>query len=113
MALWPAAFPQTPERTGYSDDEADNVIRSQMGYGPAKLRVRTTAILDNIVAVFTIDATQKAIYQTFYTTNKSIQFDWDDLLGDGLQAYRFLSPPVYREFTCDVWRMQVQLERMP
>ena len=110
MATFPFGVPQ---RAGYSDVEVDNVIRSQMGYGPAKTRVRTTATTDNVTAVFTTDDAGKAIMQAFYLANKAIAFDWDDTLGDGTQSYRFLSPPLYQEATCDVWRLQVQLERLP
>jgi hypothetical protein len=114
MADWPVApFPQTPQRAGYDDTEVNNVIRSTMGYGPAKLRQRTTAVLDNIVSVFTLTDADKAVFDTFYTTNKAIRFDWDDTLGDGVQAYRFLGPPRYQEVTCNLWRLQVQLERLP
>jgi hypothetical protein len=109
-----ATFPfTTPQRGGYNDAEVGNVLRSNMGYGPAKLRVRTAAVLDNVVAVFTTDDVGYVTMKAFYTDNKSIQFDWDNTLGNGVQQYRFISPPQYQEATCDVWRIQVQLERMP
>ena len=114
MSTWPIApFPQTPERNGYADDESNSVIRSPVGYGPAKVRERTTAVLDNIVAQFTLTDAQKATYEQFYADNKTLRFDWDDTLGGGTLEYRFRAPPRYQEVTCDVWKMQVQLERLP
>jgi hypothetical protein len=114
MATWPAApFPQTPERAGYSDSVVDNVLRSSMGYGPAKLRALTTATLDKVSAVFTTDDAGYVVMLQFYATNKAIAFDWDNTLGGGVQSYRFLAVPLYQEVTCDVWRVQVQLERLP
>jgi hypothetical protein len=110
MATFPFGVPQ---RSGYQDREVSNVLRSPMGYGPAKLRQRTTAVLDNVVATFTTDDAGYATMQQFYTDNKTLEFDWDDTLGGGVQVYRFLAPPQYQEVTCDVWRLQVQLERMP
>jgi hypothetical protein len=114
MATWPTApFPQTPQRAGYEESEVDSVLRSNMGYGPAKLRQRTTAVLYNSTQVFTITGADKVIFETFYSNNKSISFDWDNTLGLGTQSYRFISPPRYQEVTCNVWRMQAQLERLP
>ena len=114
MPDWPIApFPQVPERAGYSEDEVDNVIRSQMGYGPAKLRQRTTAVLNNSTQVFTLTDADKATFEAFYATNKSIAFNWNNTLGLGTQSYRFLAPPRYQEITCDQWKLQVQLERLP
>ena len=113
MSDWPTLFPQTPLRSGYTDSEVDTVIRSPMGHGPAKIRPLTQVPLYNSVQTFTITDAEKATFETFYADNKALRFNWDNTLGDGVQEYRFLSPPQYQEVTCDLWRMQVQLERMP
>lgn len=113
MATWPAdPFPQVPERNGYTDNEVDTVIRSPMGYGPAKIRPRVQVPIDNTMQTFTLTGAQKTEFETFYKANLALRFDWDNTI-DGSGVYRFLAPPMYQEVTCDVWKMQCKLERLP
>ena len=102
----------TPERAGYNETEKNSVIRTPMGYGPDKIRERTKAVLYNSVQNFTITGTEKTTLDAFYKDNKTVRFDWDNGIV-GLQDYRFRAPPNYQSVSCDLWRVQLQLERLP
>ena len=109
--LWPGTLPQVSNRRGYAEGERDTVIRSQVGYGPAKLRSRTTAqMYDGSRAFFMTDA-QKATLETFYRDNKSVSWEWDE--GSGQRSYRFAGPPAYAEIKCDKWSVTMSIEVMP
>lgn len=110
MATFP--IPATESlRAGFSERERDNVLRSPMGYGPAKLRERTTAVLRDGTRAFYLSAADKAVVDQFYTDNKALQWDWDE--GAGSRNYRFLSPPAAQEISCDLWSVAIQIEVMP
>lgn len=114
MATWPAApFPQAPEPAGYSNVEADNVIRSPMGYGPAKLRQRTSQAIRNVKMSFFLDATDTATLDAFYITTLSRvdSFTWIDHRDNSAATYRFVSPPAYTPFgSASYWDIQLDLE---
>ena len=111
MTDWPVTLPQVPLRAGYSRVERNTVITSQVGYGPAKLRNRTTSVMYDLVCPFQIDGTQKATLETFYEDNRTLPWDW--AWPDTSVSYRFKSPPIFKEITCDVWAVQLQLEQLP
>ena len=111
MATWPVTLPQIPLRAGQAEQERDNVLRSAMGYGPAKLRRRTTVRMSDVIDPFILSSAQKATLETFYDDNAAIPWDWDD--GNGLRSFRFKAPPAFRELSCDVWAANIQIEVMP
>ena len=111
MSDWPVGLPQVPLRAGYSRMERNTVIRSNMGYGPAKVRNRViTEMHDNVVR-FQIDDAQKATLETFYSDNKALEWGW--AYPGALVNYRFLSPPAYSEVQCDIWFVTMNVEQMP
>ena len=98
-------------RAGWSERERDNVIRSPMGYGPAKLRERTTAVMNDGTRAFYLTTAEKDTLLAFYATEKALIWDWDE--GGGSRNYRFLSPPAAQEISCDLWSVSIQVEVMP
>lgn len=111
MADWPATLPQVSTRAGHSERERDNVLRSPMGYGSAKLRERTTAVIRDGTRGFFMTDAQKATLDQFYTDNKALTWTWDE--GAGVRNYRFLSPPATQEVNCDLWSVAIQVEIIP
>lgn len=111
MADWPPTLPQVSTRAGHSERERDNVLRSPVGYGPAKLRERTTAVLRDGTRGFFMDDAQKSTFDQFYADNKTLEWQWDE--GDGQRNYRFLSPPAIQEINCGLWSVAIQVEVMP
>lgn len=110
MATFP--IPATDsQRAGWSERERDNVLRSPMDYGPAKLRERTTAVMYDGTRSFMLSTVEKDSVLAFYTTEKALEWDWDE--GAGSRNYRFLSPPAIQEINCDLWSVAIQIEVMP
>jgi len=119
---WPAApFPQVPTHQGYAQREQTAVIRSQMGYGPAKVRRRTTAAIQPVNASMTLNDTDKATLQTFYTgttAGGTLRFNWIDFLKDpdapaNNVEYRFTSPIQWSSRGPNIWLAVMNLEILP
>ena len=68
MATWPATLPTFQEflEGSYREFLANNVIRTEMDIGPAKIRRRGTAAPDIISGTMHMTSTQVGIFQTFY-----------------------------------------------
>ena len=95
MASWPASLQQEPNIDGYSRTLKPNVIRSAMGYGPDKIRRRTTMDLYVVTIQVWLDYPQLATFDQFYKDNMSLPWDWLDF---GVQpnvpaVYTFLASP--------------------
>ena len=95
MANWPVTLPQRPLKQGYNRLPIENVIRSNMSYGPPKQRKRVTHYLYNVSMQFWLDRDDYEILDNFYKDNAEIEFDWVDFgLGTEPAAkYIFLAPP--------------------
>lgn len=117
MALidWPAGVPETPLRAGNRYGYQDNRIRSPMGYGPAKMRRRTTAEVKTLSFVFHWTPAEWAIFTNWYevTLNKVDPFNFVNPY-DGLTIdARFIAEPVVTDHSCRGYRAQVLLEELP
>jgi hypothetical protein len=119
---WPALpFPQVPMHQGYAQREQSAVIRSQMGYGPAKMRRRTTAAIQPVNASMVLNDTNKATLITFYTATTeggSVRFNWIDFLNDpdaitNDVEYRFTSPIQWSSRGPNLWLAVMNLEILP
>ena len=111
---WPPTLP-VARRAGNSSTLKDSVIRSQMGYGPDKLRRRTTAQISNQPVTLILDDTEKATLDTFYftTAQQVARFNYDDpYSGTNVEA-RFVTPPAYVEVNCSTWAVSFTLEMLP
>ena len=111
MATWPVTLPQVSIRSAWSEQQRDNALRSTMGYGPAKVRLRSTVEIYDGTRGFVMNDAQLATFNTFFDDNQTIPWDWDE--GEGLRSYRFIGVPTIRELTCDKWSVSFKLEVMP
>ena len=118
---WPAGLPQKPTHQGYAQREQTNVARSQMGYGPAKVRRRTTAAIQPVNASLTLTGSEKDLLRDFYETDTeggTVRFNWVDFLTDpdgGVNdvEYRFTSPIQWSSRGPDKWLAVMNLEILP
>ena len=125
---WPATLPQIPTHQGYAQREQTNVIRSQMGYGPAKVRRRTTAAIQPVNASMVLTGAEKDILRAFYTNSDSdpvpgtaggsLRFNWNDFLtdaeaGTNLVEMRFTAPIQWSSRGPDIWLAVMNLEILP
>jgi hypothetical protein len=121
MADWPSTLPQAPLHQGYAQREQSAVIRSQMGYGPAKVRRLTTAAIQPVNASMVLNDTQKQTLKVFYTTTTkggAIRFNWINFLDDPDGAvndteFRFTSPIQWSSRGPNLWLAVMNLEILP
>ena len=79
MPVWPLALPQRPLRNGYSDSAPNNLLRSDMETGPAKVRRRGNARPHNAQVTYIMSNEQAEVFEEFATVTLaegSIAFDW-------------------------------------
>jgi len=113
---WPGTLPTAPEPSGYTNVERDAVLRSEMGYGPAKLRQRTSVVIRDVTMHFFLDNTDMETLNDFYTNTleRTQPFSWiNHLTGDPVN-YRFIVPPTFVPFGSALyWDVTIQLEIVP
>lgn len=79
MPFWPLAIPQAPQRDGWSDTAPDQLLRSDMESGPAKVRRRGTAKPHVAQATYVMDDAEAAIFEEFALetlAGGALAFDW-------------------------------------
>lgn len=116
MSTWPASLPQTPLASGFSQSLANNVVRTEMDTGKAKVRRRFSAGVTPVQAALSLTGTQKDTLIAFYSSTLSDgadEFSWTDHLNGGTVSYRFVSPPQYSYESADLWRTTLNLEIVP
>ena len=93
--VWPVSLPQTPLAEGYSEAIADNVIRSKMETGPAKMRLRSTVSNESLTCAMHITRAQWATVRVFYLTTLAVvlPFSWTHPSTGASANFRFVSPP--------------------
>lgn len=95
--VWPIDLPQDPLTAGYSDVERSTTIRSDMGYGPAKVRRRAIVPMRDITYQFLMSQAQVASLNTFYDTTLkggTLTYDFEDYINGGSVELRMKTPPV-------------------
>lgn len=119
---WPSAanLPQHLRLEGYAQTRQDDTIRSPMGYGPDKVRRRTTGVVQRVPGTLVLTDTEKNNLITFYETTLEggvNLFNWTDFLAATSPAtsveYRFVTAPVYTTMGGDLWLASLMLEIMP
>ena len=115
MATWPTELPQVPLQSGFSQVRKDNNIRSQMSYGPDKVRRRTTVAISPVTAAIELLEDELYILDDFYEANSSIVWIWKDFQQPSTTDanYRFMAPPTYRPMGGQWWSITLNLEIIP
>ena len=115
-ATWPASLPQVPNARGYSEAPPDSTIRTSMGYGPDKVRRRTTANARVFVAPLIVNKTQVATLDAFYldTLGGGVdEFDWVNPRTGSAATLRFQASPQYTNIGADEYSVTLSLEELP
>lgn len=115
---WPTTnnMPQSFMYQGYSQRHQSDVIRSPMGYGPAKTRRRTTAAIDVVTASLILTTAQKSDLVTFYETtltSGSERFNHVDPLNGGTVEMRFTAPIQWSRRGPGAWLAVMNIEILP
>lgn len=114
---WPAGLPQAWGQDS-TLELADNILRTPMATGPAKLRRRSTAEVDQLRFSLLLTNTELTTLRTFYrsTLKKTLPFDWRDyrLLPSVVVAtFRFTKAPLEQYVGGPYWTAQIELEQLP
>ena len=115
MADFPPALPP-PLTQGFTQLEKTSVLRSPMGYGPAKTRRQTTAVTHDVWATLWLTTAEKDILVDFYETtlrNGALEFNYTNFLKDIPAVYKFKQPISWRPSGNGNWNAYMTLEILP
>lgn len=114
---WPISLP-VPLVEGISYTPGQNVIRTQMDAGAAKVRRRFTAVPETLTFNLVLTGAQVQVLQDFVeiTLAEVLPFDWIDFrkpTGTGV-TYRFTKRPSYspRSAAGNRWVAAIELEQL-
>lgn len=116
MATWPSILPQELNEEGFSTELIDNVIRTQMDYGPAKIRRRSTSNIMKVEGTISLNSTQLTTFISFFNSNLSYgatAFDWTHPLTGENCSMRFTATPKIRPIGGNLTEVQMSLEILP
>ncbi len=99
MAAWPATLPSSVISDGYQETPPDNLLRTKMDKGRAKVRRRTTSNVRDMSCqdVYTLE--QVAALDEFYNTtlqSGALPFDWTHPRTGAAVELRFAARPAYK-----------------
>lgn len=100
---------------GYSTQDQDGVIRTDMDAGPQKTRLRYTACSENITCQMVADDTELANLLTFYRTTTrrgALRFIMKHPVTQENRYFRFQTPP-YPVENNGLWTINLSLEVLP
>ena len=114
MATWPSKF--CPLTGSFQESPPDNLIRSSMDVGPAKVRQRTTCNVRPISFNIFVKNDDMAEFDAFYITDTSygaLEFDFTHPRTKADVKARFASVPSYSDRSNTGYVISISLEIMP
>lgn len=90
MPQWPETLPASPLASKYEETAPDNILRTQMEQGPAKLRRRATGGVAQLEAGYLMTAAQVAALEEFRR----------DQIAGGALAFDFPHPRTGTAVSC-------------
>lgn len=118
MTDWPTDLPQAFLRDGFGKKAADNIIRSPMAVGPAKIRRRSTAGVGEYNGSFRMTEAQLQTFEAFWVSDLkqgSLTFRIPapfSAAPGGTALVRFKEPYSVSPMGVD-WRVGMVLEILP
>ncbi|MDH6273570.1 hypothetical protein M2311_003660 [Rhizobium leguminosarum] len=112
---WPAELPQAFLKDGYSEEDADNLLASNVSVGPAKVRRRTTSNVQPITGSMEMSEAQRQAFKSFVKNDikdRSKAFNFPDPHGGSPLLVRMRQPASYTPIGI-IWRVQIGLEVLP
>jgi hypothetical protein len=119
--VWSSGLPQD-QFLELSDHRQAGFVRTQTETGPAKKRLRFTAVARAVQMALTLTGAQRAIFDSFWIATLkegSLPFDWKDPVGDSTVTFSFVSPPTWSLLVGNadpdkrVWQATLDLEILP
>jgi len=110
MATWPSSLKINKEN--FRETPQNNVLRSDMDVGPAKIRKRSSLNVRSVsFSLFLTDAELETL-DAFYLANDALSFDFVHPRTDATVSARFVQPPEY-SLNETMWSVSVALEVLP
>jgi len=113
MPSWPGTLPQYFNIAGYSEEPADNAIRTPMETGDVKIRRRFTGQYDIISGTIDMSATQFEAFKLFWRDDLkdgSLAFDWVHPTTRANAVFKAMTKYRAPVFGVDNRRVQVQFQ---
>ena len=113
---WPSTLPARPSSDGYSETLPNNLIRTQMDVGPAKVRRRTTTTVRRFTLNFYLTQDEVAILKTFYEVTLAygaLAFVFNDPRTQSAINLRIITPPKISHVDGIEYRVEFEAEQIP
>ena len=113
--VWPPTLPQVALADGYTSRPGDNVVRTEMDVGPAKVRRRGSAGVRRISVRYRMTPAQSDDFEAFYNDtlrSGALRFTWPGPAGGDSLTARILPTPVWRPRGAN-WTVSMDLEILP
>lgn len=113
MAVWPSQF--CPLINSFQESPPQNLIRSDMDVGPAKIRRRTTANIRPVSFRMFLNKANVAVLDNFYLNDimsGAEAFDFTHPRTGQLVQARFQEPPQYQNQSTG-YNVSISLEILP
>lgn len=114
--VWPPSLQQLVNVESFGVEMGDTTTRSQMDVGPDKVRSRFTDGVDKYTWSVNLEYADYSTLTTFYKTtlnNGALPFDFADPMTGVTASFRFLRPPSIRPLGGRMFRVEVQMEKLP
>lgn len=120
-AVWPAGLPQAPLVAQLVESFPDEVIRTPMEVGPAKVRRRLAAGVTPVQVELALSRSQAATFRAFFRDaceSGALPFEWKDHRTGDTVIYRFVGvpdvrPSAPRQDGSEPWTATFNLELLP
>jgi phage-related protein len=116
MPTWPSSLPDKPLQQGYEEAPGDGRQRTQMDTGPAKVRRRFTATVDEFTARFHLTSTEVDTLDSFWENDLdggTLRFDWTHPRTGLALQFRFVNRPKRRVVGGTLYEVTARLEVLP
>ena len=118
MADWPSTIPQIPLADGYSNGFANNLITSQVDYGPPKVRRRATSAMTPMsfsmrMTAGEFDDFKEFFEETLYSGSLSFNFPHPETGVDCVARFSPTQPPKWGSVGATDYMVSISLEVYP
>jgi len=116
MSVWPITLPAYPLTEGFREKMPENILRTDMEQGPAKLRRRTTAGVRGMEMSYLMSKAQVSALETFYNSTLAggvFDFSYTHPRSGATLDCRFVKPPQYTAQDADLFKVDIVLEVLP
>lgn len=116
IPVWPSGLPQEILLNSYSESFPNNLLKTEMETGIAKVRRRMTSMSRPIDGGIVLTKAQVSTFKTFFNTTLSsgaYRFEWTDPITEATVEMRFTSQPTIKALSGELFDISLPLEILP